>query len=176
MEEAKDGLRLCLRWLAHELANDLSVLRAGLDLTDSEMTEAATSQLIGRVRAIQLVSAEGEMMGADWQENLRAIAKLREVELEFHCDAASFKQIQILTSLFLALIPKVIAGKLCLTANSTKTTLLASHLSPKTIAEIENILNLEICKEPNHIPFYLVAGWAKTRLTKQDEGALLEII
>lgn len=169
-----NNLSLSLRWFSHELANGLSVLRTALDMSEGEMTEAATSQLIGLLRAVQLVIAQGEVETSHFQESLSSIAALRGVELEFNTDRASFGQLQALAGLFLALIPKVITGKITLTGDSTKTSLLASAVPQKAIVEIQKTIESPQPEQPNHVPFCLVKGKINFAV-KGAEGEGLEL-
>jgi hypothetical protein len=166
-------LNLGLRWLTHELANGLSALRSGLDMEEAPMTEAATSQLIGLVRAVQLIAAQGEVDSSHWQESLRAIATLRGIELEFHTDRVSFKQIQVLTSLFLTLIPRIITGKITITADGTKARLAASAVLPKAIEEIEKALSAPELEQASFIPLYLASAQGDVLLEKTEGGLAL---
>lgn len=169
------GLQEGLRWLNHEWANGLSVLHSSLEMGETEMAMQASAQLIGLLRATQLACAEEEIGLEHWQESLTAMGTLRGVDVQFHCEGPSFQQCQVLTSLFLAFIPKVLSGTFTLTAHSTKTSLHASAVLPKALAEIKLALAEGKPSAPKFIPFYLALQKGKITLEAQGEGALLEV-
>lgn len=178
MENNTHNLDLGLRWLTHELANGLLVLRTGVDVGESELIEGATSQLIGLVRCVQLIMAQAATRTPDnWKESLYNVASAREVEIEFHCDTLSIKQAQVLACLFLALIPKIVSGTIILIADNTKTEILASGISDKAAEMIITCLNEGGALEPHQVPFYLAKNLATDiKIAKTENTLQLEVI
>ncbi len=187
--KADEHLILGLRWLAHELANSLSVLRSGLDIDEREMIEIGAKQLTHLTRCVQLMVSETQTLAPEvleapegWQENLRVLAASREIELVFHCDKPSLRQARVLVCLFLFLLPKTLSGKMVLTANSTKTSLSASSIPAQAITQIEGLVSMPSPKQINHpinqsgqIPLYLAfcQGDIKAIYDKGDKGSLV---
>lgn len=179
MAENIHNLDLGLRWLAHELANGLLVLRTGVDMHEAELIEGSTSQLIGLVRCVQSMTASTDnrvQPPSNWQESFVSVANAREVAVEFHCDIVSIKQVKVLTCLFLAIIPKMVSGTIILIADNTKTEILARGIGDKAAEAIIEGLAVSL-NEPAKVPLYLAKNLAKDIKPVKTENILtLEII
>ncbi len=187
-----DYLSLCVRWIAHDMANPLSAVRAGLDMGEEEggvmreFVQHGADQLTALTRCLRLIAApaqdEAQQVQApeDWFKPLEMFAQGRDIQLSIHLKSLPFLSLAyagFLAALTLPVIGAVMTGGRIKISRDDKGRfhLEATNLSDKSVQHIKEMLTrqlestVESTADPADMPFYIA------RLACQKLGAQIDI-
>ena len=176
MDKELHLLLLGLRWFAHDLASPLSIVGAARE--DDALASQAQDQLIALTRLVQTIGVmdEADKVPDHFRGSLDALAQARNVELSYHIASISVRQAAIMAALCLAVMPRLVSGKIILALDNTKLIFEASGLSPEAMAAIETGLKQDMPAGAQQIPLY-IAGRAGRDITiaRLNDGLRIEM-